>query len=112
KLTQLPRAVAYMLGAVDFSVNEPKRVVLVGDPSSEPVQIMLHAVHATYQPNKVVLGTEGPVEEFSRTTLRKQAKKDSVVVFLCQGKFCELPTSDPKVVVENLAKSELQPRKE
>jgi uncharacterized protein YyaL (SSP411 family) len=112
KLTQLPRAVAYMLGAVDFSVNEPKRVVLVGDPSSEPVQIMLHAVHATYQPNKVVLGTEGPVEEFSRTTLRKQAKKDAVVVFLCQGTFCELPTSDPKVVVESLTKNELQPRKE
>ncbi|MFP6857297.1 MAG: thioredoxin domain-containing protein [Roseibacillus sp.] len=112
KITQFPRAVPYMVGAVDFSANEPKRVVLVGDVKSEPVQNMLKIIHGNYQPNKVVLGTEGPVEEFSRTTLKKQAKKGEVVVFLCQGKFCELPTGDPKKVIEGLGRSELKPKEE
>ena len=71
---------------------------------------MLKIIHGNYQPNKVVLGTEGPVEEFSRTTLKKQAKKGEVVVFLCQGKFCELPTGDPKKVIEGLGRSELKPK--
>ena len=59
-----------------------------------------------------MLGTEGPVEVFSRETLKPQAKEGEVVVFLCQGMFCELPTSDPKKVTEGLGRSELKPKKE
>ena len=37
------------------------------DSASKPVRDLLHAIHSVYQPNKVVLGTEGSVEPFALT---------------------------------------------
>ena len=95
KIEKIPQAVPYMLKAVDLSVNEPKRIVLVGDPGLEVTQKMLGTVHGVYQNAKVVLGVEGLVEEFARETLKPTAEKGKVKVYVCQGTFCDLPTSDP-----------------
>ena len=62
RLQQTPQAVPYMLQALDFSLQEPKRVVLAGDPAKPETQVLLRAIHSVYQPNKVVLGNTGPVE--------------------------------------------------
>src|SRR5207248_4394420 len=56
KLQQVPQAVPYMLQALDFSLEEPKRAVIAGDPARAESRPLLHAIHAVYQPNKVVLG--------------------------------------------------------
>ena len=103
KIREIPQAVPYMLGALDLSLNEPKRVVLVGDVGLEATQKMLVAVHGVFQPSKVVLGVEGPVEKFAREELKPNAEEGKVKVFVCQGTFCELPTSDPLKVVASLA---------
>ena len=66
RLQQLPQAVPYMLQALDFSLEEPKRAVVAGPPESKEALALLHAVHSIYQPNKVILGTAGPVEEFAK----------------------------------------------
>ena len=49
-------------------------------------------MHSVYQPNKVVLGNTGAVEPFARTL----PAKDGPVVYLCTGKACQPPTSDPE----------------
>src|SRR5205085_1363059 len=67
RLQQMPQAVPYMLQALDFSLEEPKRVVLAGNPSSAGTRELLHAVHSVYQPQKVVLGNSGSVESFAKT---------------------------------------------
>ena len=51
-----------MLQALDFNLEEPKRAVVAGDPAAPETRELLHAIHAVYQPNKVVLGNTGPVE--------------------------------------------------
>ncbi|MFT5108662.1 MAG: hypothetical protein ACI9UA_004306 [Pseudoalteromonas tetraodonis] len=102
KVHEIPQAVPYMLKAVDLVVNEPKRVVLVGEVKLDVTQKMLRTVHATYQPAKVVLGVEGPVEEFARKELKPAAEEGKVKVFVCQGTFCDLPTSDPLKVGASL----------
>src|SRR6266702_4386957 len=56
RLQQVPQAVPYMLQALDFSLDEPKRAVIAGNPSSAEARQLLRAVHSVYQPNKVVLG--------------------------------------------------------
>lgn len=111
KIQQIPQAVPYMLNAVDLMLNEPKRVVLVGDVSLEVTQKMLGSVHRLYQPAKVVLGVEGPVEEFARETLKPSAEKDKVIVYVCQGTFCDLPTSDPLKVAASISKLADPPEK-
>jgi hypothetical protein len=98
RLEQLPQAVPYLLLALDFSVQEPHRVVVVGDPTAADFQELLRAAHSVYQPNKVVLGTAGAVEEFSRTL----PAKNGATVYLCTGNACQSPTNDPAKVKELL----------
>ncbi len=98
RLEKIPQAVPYMLQALDFSMEEPLRVVIAGEPGSTKARELVHAAHSVYQPNKVVLGNTGPVEEFARTL----PAKDGPVVYLCTGKACQAPTSDTAKVRELL----------
>ena len=59
---------------------------------------LVHAAHAVSQPNKVVLGNTGAVEEFARTL----PATDGPVAYLCTGKACQPPTSDAAKVKELL----------
>ncbi len=94
RLEQMPEAVPYMLQVFDFSLEEPRRAVLAGSPSVS----LLRAVHSVYQPNKVVLGNIGPVEEFAKSL----PAKDGPVVYLCTGTACQPPTKDIAKVRELL----------
>jgi uncharacterized protein YyaL (SSP411 family) len=98
RLHQVPQAVPFMLQALDFSLQPPKHVVLAGNPATARGRELLHAVHSVYQPNKVVLGNRGAVEEFSRTL----PPKDGPVVYLCTGTSCHAPTHKALEVREML----------
>ncbi|HWX20844.1 MAG TPA: thioredoxin domain-containing protein [Candidatus Binatia bacterium] len=94
RLEETPQAVPYMLQALDFSLQEPKRAVVAGDPDKPEPRALLHAIHSVYQPNKVVLGNRGPVEPFAKTL----AAKNGAVVFLCTATDCQPPTSEPEQI--------------
>jgi len=94
RLKQAPQAVPYLLMALDFSLQEPRRAVVAGDIASTGARELLRAIHSVYQPNKVVLGNQGAVEEFARTL----PAKHGAVVYLCSGNACEAPTNDPAEV--------------
>jgi len=96
RLQQTPEAVPYMLQAFDFSIEEPKRAVLAGNPSQSAP--LLRAIHSVYQPNKVVLGNSGPVEEFAKSL----PAKSGAVVYLCTGTACQPPTKEIAKVKELL----------
>ena len=96
RLQQVPQAVPYMLQALDFSLGEPRRAVVAGDPGSPETRALLRAIHSVYQPNKVVLGNTGPVEPFARTL----PARGGPVVYLCTGTACQPPTSDPAKIKE------------
>jgi uncharacterized protein YyaL (SSP411 family) len=98
RLEKIPQAVPYLLHALDFLLDEPFRVVVAGNPDFDKVRELIHAAHSVYQPNKVVLGNTGAVEEFARTL----PAKDRPVVYLCTGKACQPPTSDATKVMEML----------
>ena len=89
RLQQVPQAVPCMLQALDFSLDEPWRAVVPGDPASPGTRALLRAIHSVYQPNKVVLANAGPVEPFARTL---PAKREPVV-YLCSGTACQPPTN-------------------
>ncbi len=98
RLQNFPQAIPFMLHALDFSLEEPRRVVIAGDPASPKARELLCAVHSVYQPNKVVLGNTGSVEPFARTL----PAKNGPVVYLCTGNSCHPPTSDATKVKEML----------
>jgi uncharacterized protein YyaL (SSP411 family) len=90
RLQQAPQAVPFMLQALDFALEEPRRVVVAGDPAKPETQALLRAVQAVYQPNKVVLGNRGAVESFAQAL----PDKGGAVVYVCTGSACQPPTSD------------------
>ncbi len=98
RIQHLPQAVPYMLQALDFWLEEPRRVVIAGDPNDAKTCELLHAAHSVYQPNKVVHGDTGSVEPFAKTLLTK----DGPVLYLCTGKACQPPTQDAEKVKEML----------
>ena len=88
-----PQAVPFLLGAVDFGLDAPVRLVVAGDPAAPSTRALLHAIHSVYRPNKVVLGTAGPVEPFARTL---PLKDNQPTAYLCVGHTCDLPLTDPQ----------------
>jgi uncharacterized protein YyaL (SSP411 family) len=90
RLQKQPAALAYMLQALDFWLDEPRRIVLAGDPASVRFQELLQAAHSAYQPNKIILGTTGAVEPFAKTLLSKK----EATAFVCTGTSCQPPTDD------------------
>jgi uncharacterized protein YyaL (SSP411 family) len=96
RLQQAPQAVPYLLQALDFSLQEPQRAVVAG-----PATDLVHVIHSVYQPNKVVMGTQGPVEPFARTL----NAKGGALVYLCTGMACRPPTGDAAALRDALAKA-------
>jgi len=96
RLKQVPQAVTYLLQALDFYLEEPRRAVVAGDPSKPETCALLSTIHSVYQPNKVVLGNVGLVEPFAKTL----PAKEEAVVYVCTGTACQAPTSDAAKVRE------------
>ena len=99
RLQQVPQAVPCMLQALDFSLDEPGRAVVTGDPAGAKTRALLRAVHSVYHPNKVVLANAGSAEPFARTL----PDHHEPVVYLCSGTACQPPTSDPERIKEMLS---------
>jgi len=90
RLQNQPAALAFMLHAVDFWLAEPCRVVIAGEKDSAKFQELLRAAHLVYQPNKIILGNTGAVQEFARTL----PAKNGAAAYLCTGTACLPPTND------------------
>ena len=98
RLQNFPQAMPFMLHALDFSLEEPRRVVIAGNSDSKLFRELLRAAHSVYQPDKIVLGNVGAVEEFARSL----PVKNEATVYLCTGQSCQPPTSDAAKVKEML----------
>jgi uncharacterized protein YyaL (SSP411 family) len=94
RMQQLPQAVPLMMHALDYYLEEPRRVVIVGEPE-EP---LLSAAHSVYQPHKVILSNRGPVELFARTL----PKSEETTAYVCTGTACKPPTTKPEEVLKFL----------
>jgi len=99
RLAKVPQAVPFLLHSLDYWLDEPRRVVIAGDPQSPAARALLRAAHSVYQPNVVILGDRGPVDPFAQT-LRAP---DGPIAYLCTGTACQPPTTDPAILALGLA---------
>jgi len=86
RFERLPHAVPVLLQALDFWLADPARVVLTGDPADSATRALLQAAHARYLPNKLVLGTAGPVEPLARGLAGREP-----AAHVCVGRACRAP---------------------
>jgi hypothetical protein len=102
RLARMPQAMPFMLHALDFSLHEPNRVVVAGLAGTPGTDALLHAAHSVYAPDKVVLGTDGPVEDFAHSL--HISGKSVPYAYFCTGTACQAPTSDPTKLRQLLRK--------
>ena len=98
RLQQQPAAMAFMLQAVDFWLDEPRPVVIAGQADSAEFQKLLRAAHSVYQPNKIILGNTGAVEPFAKTL----PAKNEATAFVCTGNACQAPTNEAETLRQQL----------
>ena len=99
KLHQTPQFVPFLLCALDFALQEPKRVVIVGDWLCGSTRALLHHAHGVLEPHRVILGNHGPVATFARTL---PGDDERSLAYLCTGQACQPPTREGSVVREFL----------
>ena len=98
RLQNQPAGLAFMLHALDFWLDEPRRVVMVGNNNSEEFQKLLRAAHSVYQLNKIIFGNIGAVEPFAKTL----STKAEATAFVCTGTACQPPTDDAATLKKSL----------
>lgn len=99
KLADNPGLLPLMAQHAANAATEPFRIVIAGDPTAPDGIRLRQAAWSVHAPNKVVLGTAAPVEEFARSL---PARDGRATAYVCSGKFCHLPTSDPATVAAHL----------
>jgi len=98
RLQSQPVGLAFMLHALDFWLDEPRRVVIAGKNNSAEFQKLLRAAHSVYQPNKIILGNVGAVEPFAKTL----STQPEATAYVCTGTACQPPTDDAESLKKNL----------
>jgi len=99
RIMKVPQAVPVLLQALDFSFQEPFRVVIASTEPSKDQRALLRAAHGVYQPHRVILGTSGKVEPFARTLPPKDGR---ATAYVCTGTACQPPTHEPAQLAQLL----------
>ena len=103
-LDRVPAAFPRLLCALDYRQDEPREIVLAGEPGRPDFEALRGAVFASPRPNRVVVhasGLDSPPELHalveSRTSADGRAR-----AFVCRGFACLAPTTDPAELATQL----------
>lgn len=94
-LRENPTQLSESLKAVSFMVGKPARVVIAGAKRKEE---FLRVAWAGLRSNLLVVGTEGPVSEF--TSQLQEVQPGQTTAYYCVGQTCRLPETDPVVLAD------------
>jgi len=103
-----PLALPRMLSGVDFWLDRPKQIVIVTAGSAAEAEPFLARLRETFLPNRVVV----VVSEADKSALAatvplvadKVARDGKPTAYVCAQRVCDLPTSDPTVFAQQIAR--------
>jgi len=99
-MARYPTAFGYALGAADLAVRGAVEVAIAGDPRDEAFGSLAGAVANQYVPSLVLAGGRGKGAKGIALLEGREATEPTA--YVCRAYACDLPTSDPSVVVEQL----------
>ncbi|MGJ8698012.1 MAG: thioredoxin domain-containing protein [Verrucomicrobiaceae bacterium] len=89
-MKEAPSGMGEMLRSLDFYVEKPARLVIAGEAGREE---MLAVAAGHWDPTMIVLGTSGPLDEF---TLGLKPVAEKATAYYCVGQTCQLPVNEPE----------------
>jgi uncharacterized protein YyaL (SSP411 family) len=98
-MDKLPAGFSRFLAALDFHLDTPKEIAVVGSPKEKDVDQLLREVHRRYLPNKVlaVLDPDAGVEAVGGEVpllAGKTQVEGKATAYLCENYTCQAPTND------------------
>jgi uncharacterized protein YyaL (SSP411 family) len=94
-----PFSFGHMLCALDFYLETPKEIAIVGQRGAAETQALFRVVHDTYVPNKILLLVDpeaGLDEAFAHLPLSEMAQRDGkATAYVCHHFACSAPTTEP-----------------
>ncbi len=103
-LSRYPQAFSQHVIALDFLRMEPREIVLAGERGSAQLEAMLRALHADFDPRRVVaMVTPNADLELLPLLEGKQAPAGGARAWICQGWACQAPVDSPQDLARALA---------
>jgi uncharacterized protein YyaL (SSP411 family) len=100
-----PRAVPQMLSALHFALAGPAQIVLAGSLLKEETRRLLSAVRQRFIPAKVIAlikdeDARKKLSEIAPFVAELRPVEGRSTAFVCVGRACELPATDPEKLIE------------
>ena len=92
----MPRAFASSLLVLDYLLEGPTELVLVGDPTDEQTEALRAAIGRRFLPNRVVVsGLPGSAAADSHRLLRERTAVAGATLYVCRDGVCGRPVNKP-----------------
>jgi uncharacterized protein len=112
-MEQQPFGFGGLLTALDFYLQKPQEIVLIGAPATADTRALLQTIHAHYVPNKTLvqidprqLDTDLEALPLLRQVLAGKTQVDGkATVYVCHNFTCSLPVTEPAALAALLCKT-------
>jgi uncharacterized protein len=98
-LEQSPRAMPYMLSALDFALASSRQIVIAGEPGAPDTEALLKVVRSRFAPNQVVMFADAKLFPETKGHVPLNGK---ATAYVCQNFACQEPTNDSEVLGRQL----------
>ncbi len=92
-----PFGFAHMLCALDFYLENPREIVIVGNPAEPGVKELIAQVHAIFLPNKVLqlAAPDAPLDDLPPLVQGKSQMDGKPTAYVCHNLTCSAPVTSP-----------------
>jgi len=107
QIRRYPSAFGFALCTLDFYLDSPLEIAIVGAASDSRLDELVRTVWQTYLPNRVVaLGTESHPEAAALVPLLRERNtlNDQPTAFVCETYTCQTPVHSPGELVKQLTR--------
>jgi uncharacterized protein YyaL (SSP411 family) len=99
-----------MLVALDYSLAEPRQIVIVGKIDSNETKTLLAEVHRHFLPNKIlILADGGDGQKFfseKNEAIHAMSPVDGKsAAYVCENFTCKAPVTEPSALAKLLSRS-------
>ena len=103
-MRQQPLGFGNWLKVLELHLAPPMEVAIAGSIGDAGTRALLRELHGRYGPNRVIVGlSPHEPEPFASPVLEGRGLvAGKPAAYVCHGYACELPTSDPRVLAEQL----------
>jgi uncharacterized protein YyaL (SSP411 family) len=106
-IERAPRAFATSLCVLDFLLEGPTEIALVGKPGSDDTEALARALVAEYLPNRIVSPIDPAIPERPPLGRGKDLVAGQAAVYICRNFACEAPVTSPDALQRALSHDRL-----